>query len=87
LTQWSTVQGFPSSQSRSVWQDGGGSVVVVLVVVIAVVVVTQSGPGPQQPKHLSHDEPPAPASCFARGFAQDITRRQDREHVADMKNR
>jgi hypothetical protein len=38
-------------------------------------------------KDLSHDEPPAPAACVARGFAQDVTRRQDREHAPAMKNR
>ena len=62
LTQWSTVQGFPSLQSRSVWQDGGGRVVVVLVVVIAVVVVTQSGPGPQQPRALPDSTQTQPCS-------------------------
>ena len=43
--------------------------------------------GHDDAKDLSHDEPPAPAGCVARGFAQDVTRRQDREHVPAMKNR
>ena len=43
--------------------------------------------GHDDAKDLSHDEPPAPAGCVARGFAQDVTQRQDREHVPAMKHR